>query len=119
MNGEDFISVAGELADAGTEAHWRSAISRAYYGAFHVARNALVNRGASIPGDSSAHIDVQNKLIRHKNKDVSNAGSLLANLRTTRNKSDYELVFHTVTQNNAALHSRVGQLIVDCVKKHL
>ena len=119
MDGEDFISVASELAAGGTEAHWRSAISRAYYGAFHVARTALANQGVFIPKDATAHVDVQNRLIQHKNIDVSNAGSMLSNLRTTRNKSDYRLVSHRVSQNNAALHSRVAHLIVDCVKKHL
>ncbi|MGO9470234.1 MAG: hypothetical protein ACLQVF_39555 [Isosphaeraceae bacterium] len=36
MTGLDFLAVARQLAAVGTEAEWRSAISRAYYAAFHV-----------------------------------------------------------------------------------
>jgi hypothetical protein len=40
MNWRDFLPLATRLAAAGTEADWRTAVSRAYSVAFHVARSA-------------------------------------------------------------------------------
>src|SRR5438477_485799 len=41
MNWRDFLSLAARLAADVTEADWRAAVSRAYYAAFHVARQLL------------------------------------------------------------------------------
>jgi uncharacterized protein (UPF0332 family) len=38
MNWRDFLALAARLAGDATEADWRTAVSRAYYAAFHVAR---------------------------------------------------------------------------------
>jgi len=46
MTGRELLAVAQQLAGAGTEAEWRSAISRAYYAAFHVARELLEDRSS-------------------------------------------------------------------------
>ena len=47
MDGTEFIALAGKLVavPAADEATYRTAISRAYYGAFHVARSFLVELG--------------------------------------------------------------------------
>ena len=37
MTGDDFINLAGKLATSPDEASLRTAVSRAYYGAFHLA----------------------------------------------------------------------------------
>ena len=39
MNWRDFLSLAARLAGGATEADWRTAVSRAYYAAFHVDSN--------------------------------------------------------------------------------
>jgi uncharacterized protein (UPF0332 family) len=44
MTGRDFLALAMQLAGGGSEAEWRSATSRAYYAAFHVARELLGER---------------------------------------------------------------------------
>lgn len=36
MKFRDYLDVADEFSEGDGEAHWRSAISRAYYAAFHV-----------------------------------------------------------------------------------
>jgi uncharacterized protein (UPF0332 family) len=43
MMGRDFLVLAKKLAAGGTEADWRSVVSRAYYAAFHVARELLAD----------------------------------------------------------------------------
>jgi len=45
MNFRDYLTVADELSDADSEAHWRSAISRAYYAAFHVMKRTFQDVG--------------------------------------------------------------------------
>ena len=45
MNGRDFLDVANDLLASPREAAWRSAVSRAYYVAFHVARELLGDLG--------------------------------------------------------------------------
>jgi len=55
MTGRDFLALADQLASGGTEAEWRSAISRAYYAAFHVARELLQDLRFSVPHADRAH----------------------------------------------------------------
>jgi uncharacterized protein (UPF0332 family) len=53
--GKDFLILA-ELWITGTsEAEWRSAVSRAYYAAFHVARQLLRTLGFLVPRGDQAH----------------------------------------------------------------
>jgi uncharacterized protein (UPF0332 family) len=55
MNGRDFLPLATQLAGGTTEAEWRSAVSRAYYAAFHVARRLLSELGFTVPRADRAH----------------------------------------------------------------
>lgn len=49
MNWRDFLLVASRLAAETTEADWRTAVSRAYYAAFHVARRLLADLKFTVP----------------------------------------------------------------------
>jgi uncharacterized protein (UPF0332 family) len=55
MNGHDFLLAAKLLLPAPLEAAWRSAISRAYYAAFHVARQLFEDLGFRVPHGDQAH----------------------------------------------------------------
>lgn len=55
MNERDFIDLAQLLLAHNTEAAWRSAISRAYDAAFHVARRLLTSMNFGIPRADRAH----------------------------------------------------------------
>ncbi|HVS37819.1 MAG TPA: hypothetical protein VMS17_19835 [Gemmataceae bacterium] len=51
MNERDFLRLAAVLAGGATEAEWRTAVGRAYYAAFHVARRLLEDlRFRAFPG---------------------------------------------------------------------
>ncbi len=50
MGGSDFLHLAVRLSGGATEAQWRSAVSRAYYGAFHLARD-FVGTGNILSAD--------------------------------------------------------------------
>jgi uncharacterized protein (UPF0332 family) len=100
-----YLIVAQELADQATafsdsmhmdsldEAKLRSAISRAYYGAFRQARNYLCdNDGQSLNAllKGNTHQNVINLFDRNNNIDYQIIAQLLCDLRSARNKADYD-----------------------------
>jgi uncharacterized protein (UPF0332 family) len=93
MDGKDFIALGGKLAAAPTagEAAYRTAISRAYYGAFHVARSLLVELGFAPVGNANVHAFVQHYLNGSRHPDARRAATLLSHLQAERNRADYRL----------------------------
>jgi uncharacterized protein (UPF0332 family) len=92
MKGEEFIALAGRLAlvaNAGP-ADYRSAISRAYYGAYHVAVEFLKASGSIPPRD---HGEVQRMLARMGSANTLGASHFLSDLQSRRVKADYLLDF--------------------------
>jgi hypothetical protein len=55
MTGRDFLAVARRLVAEPTEADWRTAVSRAYYAAFRVARDLLESLSFRVPRADRAH----------------------------------------------------------------
>ena len=73
MNPHDFLEVANEWITGVREAEWRSAVSRAYYAAFHVARLLLERCGFSVCPEASAGF-FPRKLQQRRNQ---NANSMM------------------------------------------
>jgi uncharacterized protein (UPF0332 family) len=91
MNERDFLTLAWNLAGATTEAAWRSAISRGYYAAFHVARGLLEGLGFTVPRGDRAHGHLWLRLSNCGDPQVERAGAELNVLRGNRNQADYDL----------------------------
>jgi hypothetical protein len=91
MNPHDFLEVADEWAAGMREAEWRSAVSRAYYAAFHVARNLMRRCGFAVPQGDQAHGYLWLRLANAGHPDVRRIGLRLNYLRTVRNRADYDL----------------------------
>jgi uncharacterized protein (UPF0332 family) len=93
MDGQDFIALAGRLAVApiGDEAKYRTAVSRAYYGAFHVARSFLAELGFAPLGNANVHGFVRHYLNGSHQPDACLAASHLSRLQAARNEADYDL----------------------------
>ena len=91
MTGDEFINLAGKLATSADEAAHRSAVSRAYYGAFHLASAYLDEIERSVPRNSNAHVQIARKLQSAGQADAIRAGSLLGDLHSDRIKADYRL----------------------------
>jgi uncharacterized protein (UPF0332 family) len=91
MNVRDFLNVAQNLLSEPTEAAWRSAVSRAYYAAFHVARELLEALGFACPKAERAHAYLWRRLSNCGEPQVQNAGRELNDLRGDRNQADYEV----------------------------
>ncbi|MEX2317988.1 MAG: HEPN domain-containing protein [Pirellulales bacterium] len=73
------------------EATYRTAVSRAYYGAFHVAHGFLHELGLRPPANANVHGFVQHYLNGSKHGDACRAASLLSHLHAARIRADYRL----------------------------
>jgi len=91
MNPRDFLTLANALAAGTTEAAWRSAVSRAYYAAFHAARLLLRDLGFRTPRGDQAHAYLWMRLSNCGNARLEAAGQKLQDLRRERNRADYDL----------------------------
>ena len=91
ITGIEFLTLAEEWVQEGTEAHWRSALSRAYYAAFHKARRLLVRLGFRVPRADRAHAYLWLRLSNCGDPTIQRAGSNLRILRMDRNHADYDI----------------------------
>jgi uncharacterized protein (UPF0332 family) len=101
MTPDAFLTLADQLAQESTEAAWRSAASRAYYAAFHTARELFADLGFVMPRDESAHRKMSYRLQNSGDAQVQAAGTQLDVLRRDRNRGDYDL--HKPFSNSQAL----------------
>ncbi len=111
MTGRDFLAVASQLAAGSTEAEWRSAISRAYYAAFHAARELLEDLRFTVPHADRAHGYLSRRLANCGQGRTQQSGAGLNALRGVRNQADYDL-HRPVTSRLAILHVRIAEQIV-------
>lgn len=90
MDFRDFLIVAEQLARGDLEAQWRSAVSRAYYAAFHVAGGFLRDLGFAVPRSDRAHAFLWLRLSNCGDAGMLDAGRLLQDMRNLRNRADYD-----------------------------
>ncbi len=111
MNWRDFLSLATRLAAGTSEAEWRTAISRAYYAAFHVARRLFANLNFTVPRADRAHQYLVFRLSNCGESAVEQAGRNLETLRRLRNRADYDEA-PAVTQPQAAAAVQLAEGII-------
>jgi uncharacterized protein (UPF0332 family) len=88
---QDFLSLADNLVKATDEASWRTAVSRAYYAAFHEARRWLRTLGFQVPKAEQAHAYLWLRLSNCGDQHLQQAGTELKRLRRDRNVADYDI----------------------------
>jgi hypothetical protein len=92
MNGADYIDFAAKIAATyPSAAGCRSAISRAYYGAFHISHSFLKALGTHSPRNANTHSFVQHRLMNCGNATAEEAGRSLTELHRDRLLADYNL----------------------------
>ena len=92
MQGQEFISVARALLNRLDDpAFVRSAISRAYYGAFHYAKHALRRFDCPHTAANHKHPDKWQALSNAPVHKVKEAGQKLSDLYEQRRKADYDM----------------------------
>lgn len=90
MDETGFLELADELSTGSRQADWRTAISRAYYAAFHKACMLLRQGGFRVPDAEQAHAYLWLRLSNSGHPVVNNAGKDLYELRRMRNWADYD-----------------------------
>ncbi len=105
----EFLEFAAFLAAQNrNEVARRSAVSRAYYAAFHLARAFLKEVGVDVPANATGHEFIVLRLENCGHPEAYEAGSLLIDLRRERNRADYVLVdrrFESVENVRAAIET--------------
>jgi uncharacterized protein (UPF0332 family) len=91
MNPVLFLTQAQRLAAASAEEDWRTATSRAYYAAFHIASAFMANLGFTVPNAERAHAYLWLRLQNAGAATIQRAGILLNDLRRERTRADYDL----------------------------
>jgi uncharacterized protein (UPF0332 family) len=114
VNGRDFLQIAQVLATDTSEAAWRSAVSRAYYAAFHEARVLLQDLGFIVPRADRAHAYLWLRLSNCGDIPTQLAGRELNDLRGDRNRADYDLD-QALTQVEAAGHVLIARRIIQAL----
>jgi uncharacterized protein (UPF0332 family) len=111
MNPRDFLSVANALAAGTTEAEWRSAVSRAYYAAFHAARQLFRDLGFRVPRGDQAHAYLWMRLSNCGNGQLIATGQNLRDLRSERNQADYDIDI-PLPRTTALVQSRTADRLI-------
>jgi hypothetical protein len=88
MNAKDYFDLARKLAQMRTEAAIRSAISRAYYAAFHFGKNLVEALGFKLPKDAAAHEKLYHLLNNAGIESATEAADWLLRLRKRRTLAD-------------------------------
>ena len=95
MDPTEFVVVAGKIVGFGP-AGARSAVSRAYYGAYHFGVCVLEEFQSAPPGNNKQHNLVPEFILTAGHPDGNRAARLLADLHGERIKADYRLENHSV-----------------------
>jgi uncharacterized protein (UPF0332 family) len=111
MDGRNFLTIADSLLAESSEAAWRSAVSRGYYAAFHVARRLLETLGFRVPRADKAHAYLWYRLSNAGDSEVQIAGQNLGDFRSRRNFADYD-VARQLGQTAAVAQVQMAKLII-------
>ena len=124
MRPQDFITAAGKLAAIaqGDEALLRSAVSRAYYGAFHLALELLSAAGFDLPRNANAHVRCRRLLAGCGEPLAKEIAGALSDLHADRIKADYHLGgtrFRDLKQARFAVEVAhdAGRWIAECMQE--
>jgi uncharacterized protein (UPF0332 family) len=118
MDPEDFIKQAHRLLQDDTPANSRTAVSRAYYAAFHVAQGLLRELNFNLP-NHAAHGEVTKYLSNSGDEAVAGAGSNLADLQSRRVDADYRLQKKDIEDRKTAqLQVQIAKEIIKTLKQN-
>jgi uncharacterized protein (UPF0332 family) len=91
MEPHDFHRLAAQLANSTQAAELRTAISRAYYAAYHVSAALLEAMGFRPSRGPAGHGDVRNRLSNSGDLEIMRVGNQLGQLHSQRIAADYHL----------------------------
>jgi uncharacterized protein (UPF0332 family) len=113
-----FLVLAERLLLGTAEEDWRSSVSRAYYAAFHSARDFMEALGFQVPAAEQAHGYLWLRLSNTGHPPLDQAGRDLRALRTLRNTADYELTANLAqwrAQQQVQAAREIMETLDDCL----
>lgn len=117
ISGTDIIALAGELVKIDNEASYRSCISRAYYGMYHV----TLGNCTCVPVFSGSHhsgligyltTPSEHKMEPYDSRKLKSIGYFLRQQRDARNEADYHLADVTVSKQMAETSLAAAELLL-------
>jgi uncharacterized protein (UPF0332 family) len=108
---EAFLLQAERWVHEPNEEDWRSAVSRAYYAAFHATRDLFRALGFRVPRAGKAHPYLWMRLSNCGNPTLQTAGNDLDNLQGERNFADYDLHL-SLSQADAQVSVQTARSVV-------
>lgn len=118
MRPREFYDYAARLAANGARpAEFRTAVSRSYYAAYHVARELLARLGGQLT-ERDAHVDLRRHLEKSSDAVLVKAADDLRRLHADRKAADYNLSDVTFEKQKEAL-ARVAkaQIIMEKIER--
>lgn len=109
--------LAGKVSASSQEAKLRSAISRAYYGAYCSARNHLIRQDHQIPKTGEAHKVVPKIFMSKKDLLSMRIASNLDRLRKDRRDADYEDQFQRALDKTTVMDLSLAQTVITDLAK--
>jgi hypothetical protein len=109
MNGRAILAVAREAGRGATEAHWRTAVGRAYYALMLELRDAMTGWGLSLPTQNQVHQLVLRRMYVSTDTDMKQIGICLDELRRARARADYEMAVLAEFATDAAARRMIRQ----------
>jgi len=116
MTPNEFLELAGEWCTGSREGEWRSAVSRAYFAAFHAGRLLLYQNGFTVPRGDQAHSYLWLRLANTGRTEIDQAGRDMNSLRRVRNRADYEWDTpfpHTLAVAQVLVADRIVEALAD------
>jgi uncharacterized protein (UPF0332 family) len=108
-----FIDISKELESGKTEAHFRSVINRAYYGAFGFIKNRL----QIMSTDISVHREVIDTLKHSQDQNYKLAGTKLEGLFKKRKEADYK--YNVEIRSTSCQYTiKEAESIIELIKKN-
>ncbi len=119
MDGKNFINTAQKLLQIRDEPALRSAVSRAYYAAYHCCTALARQLGFQFDKDSPSHERIYQYLRNCGISEIENTAEDLRRLRRRLNGADYDMAI-TEFQNHVACQWDVvnAQSIISLVEKY-
>lgn len=119
MDPREFIFLAQKLLVGSPQpTDTRTATSRAYYGAFHVAAETLGKMGFSVSNGPGGHGEVRNLIGSCNDEDLVPIGSQLNDLHSSRIKADYRLSEKPPeNKKNAILHVEIAKKVIQTIDR--
>ena len=116
---EVFLEIAKDWSENNSdcEAHTRSAISRAYYAAFHCCKGTLTTLGIQPDGVGGSHQKVIDALKSCKDKELVALGRKLSDLKVMRESADYDIRFPIPVQNHRVAIRKAENIFKGCNEK--